>query len=121
MKCTNCGTFQSSDSCKLCGESLIAKAPKSTGVIPQKSKKRENEEEIYKVERVKFLQANPKCAVYPNLKSEEIHHKKGRTGTLFLDQNHWLAVSKKAHDKITKNPTWAVENGFSELRLKTTK
>jgi hypothetical protein len=120
MQCPSCGSHQSSDSCKLCGESLIAKKAKSTGIIPPKSEKREKEEEIYKVERVKFLEANPKCAVYPKLKAVEIHHKRGRTGDLYLDQRFWLAVSKKAHHEITTKHQWAIDNGYSELRLKTT-
>jgi hypothetical protein len=119
MICPNCKTHQSSDSCKLCGESLIARKAKVTE-IPQKSKKKDDEDKIYNIRRPIFLEANPKCAVYPNLKSEEVHHKKGRVGTLYLDERFWLPVSKKAHREIEKNPTWAVENGYSELRLKTT-
>lgn len=119
MICHECGSVQSGDSCKLCGASLIAQKAKSTG-IPQKSEKRIDEEKIYMEKRKKFLEENPKCAVYPSLKSTEVHHKRGRRGTLYLDEKHWLAVSKKGHNEITTKHQWALDNGFSELRLKTT-
>lgn len=119
-KCPNCSRIENSDVCWLCGTTIRAQAVKPVG-IPKVSKKRLDENEIYNKRRVEFLKENPKCAVYPELKSEEVHHKKGRIGKLFLDENFWLPVSKKAHDKITKNPTWAIKKGYSDLRLKTEK
>lgn len=58
------------------------------------------------------------CPIYPHLPVTDIHHKKGREGKLLLDTKFWLAVSRKAHIKITNNPKWAVENGYSLLRNK---
>ncbi len=69
-------------------------------------------------ERAKEFIKNKRCAVYPQLKAEEVHHKRGRTGPLLLDEAHWLPVSRKGHVKIEMNPRWAKEMGYSESRLK---
>ncbi len=69
-------------------------------------------------ERAKEFIKNKRCAVYPQLKAEEVHHKRGRTGDLLLDEAHWLPVSRKGHVKIEMNPRWAKEMGYSESRLK---
>lgn len=40
------------------------------------------------------------CPIFPNLKCEDIHHMRGRSGALLLDTRYWLAVSRKGHIKI---------------------
>jgi hypothetical protein len=85
--------------------------------IKKMSKKREVENKIYLEKRKVFLRNNPQCAVYPELEATECHHKMGRTGSLFLDERYWLAVSRKAHQEIENNPKWAKENGYSLNRL----
>lgn len=66
----------------------------------------------YRTLRKKFLELNPRCAVYPHLPATEIHHKKGR-GIYLNDVSTWLAVSRQGHRKIEENPEWAKEMGFS--------
>lgn len=83
--------------------------------------------EEYNRRRPGFLYKK-RCAVFPHLKATEIHHQKGREGyaddyarendiPLILDERYWLPVSSDGHKKITDNPDWARENGFSFLRL----
>lgn len=85
--------------------------------IPKRAEKEKPKDLIYKALRLKFLRENPRCAVFPDLKSCEVHHKKGR-GKYYLDVKTWLAVSRKGHQKIEANPEWAFSLGYSESRLK---
>lgn len=68
---------------------------------------------IYLRERKDFLVANPWCAwglkqTPPQyLRSEQIHHSRGRLGKLLLDQRYWLAVSAAGHEWIHRNQTQA--------------
>ena len=86
--------------------------------IPKISQKRKIENAKYIVLRNEFLgkKENSICPVTGE-KTTEIHHKKGRVGSLFLNTKFWLGVSRKGHLKIENNPEWAKENGFSENRL----
>jgi hypothetical protein len=123
-QCGNCGCYPKGDVCHLCGKKLGAvgadklsdDTPKGKPIRPF-SKKREKLNDEYNKEAKIFLKMNPRCAVYPELQSKEVHHKKGRTGKLLIDKRYWLAVSRKAHRKITDNPAWAIEHGYSLLRL----
>lgn len=56
------------------------------------------------------------CPVFPHLKVVDIHHMKGKEGSLFLDTRYWLAVSLNGHILIELNPRWAKENGYSLSR-----
>ncbi|HET6224641.1 MAG TPA: hypothetical protein VFF27_00085 [Bacteroidia bacterium] len=47
----------------------------------------------------------------------QIHHQKGRIGSLFLDENFWLPVSALGHKWIEEHPERAYKEGFSLLRL----
>lgn len=87
--------------------------------IPVMSAKRKKENAKYLKDRMDFLNKpeNKMCRVFTKLQATEVHHMKGRTGKLFLDQKFWLAVSRKGHQKIEMNPDWAKENGFSLNRL----
>ena len=86
--------------------------------IPKISQKRKIENAKYTVLRIEFLgkKENSICPVTGE-KTTEIHHKKGRVGSLFLNTKFWLGVSRKGHLKIENNPEWAKENGFSLSRL----
>lgn len=57
----------------------------------------------------------------------EVHHQKGRVGftdeyaiehniPALIDTRYWIAVCRKAHQKITENSAWAIEEGYSMLR-----
>lgn len=45
-------------------------------------------------------------------RSRDVHHKNGRTGTNLLDQGTWMAVSRRNHDRIHRNPGWARQHGY---------
>jgi hypothetical protein len=121
-KCPNCGSFPKGNEC-ICGKQIgaVGQDKSITEKIQQQirplSKKRQKENTEYNKEVKIFLKLNPKCAVYPELQSKEVHHKKGRIGKLLLDKRYWLAVSRKAHREITDNPAWAIEMGYSISRL----
>lgn len=68
-----------------------------------------------------------RCAVYPEQKATQVHHKKGRTGyaddwardngiPLLLDVRYWLPVSDDGHNEITNKSAWAFKMGFTILR-----
>lgn len=116
MKCTKCTSYVSGDYCQICGTILVLKEP-TKKKIPKRSEKGKEEDKVYYPRRKKFLKDNPRCAVYSELKSEDVHHKRGR-GIYYLDVSTWLAVSRRAHTEINENPEWAIEMGYSELRLK---
>lgn len=92
---------------------------KSYKPIKQKSDKRSKEEKIYAARRIVFLakKENQRCPVYPSQKTTEVHHKKGRIGSLYLDERYWLAVSHEGHKFIELNPIIAKEKGWSLSRL----
>ncbi len=46
------------------------------------------------------------------LPSEEVHHIAKRRGAMLNEQKYWLAVSKKNHERIEQNKSWARANGF---------
>ena len=86
--------------------------------IPKISQKKKIENLKYQVLRTEFLgkKENQVCPI-TGKKTTEIHHKKGRVGSLFLDIRYWLAVSREGHKKIEENPEWAKKEGYSLSRL----
>lgn len=80
--------------------------------IAKASPKRKEQQAIYEERRKEFLKKHPRCRIFPNLKSQEVHHMKGRAGDLFLDERYWMPVSSKAHTLITLKPTWARAKGY---------
>lgn len=72
----------------------------------------------YQKVRHKYLEDHPICKVCNINSSTQIHHKKGRMGTLLIKTCHFLAVCMDCHDKITNSPQWARDRGFSLDRLK---
>jgi hypothetical protein len=86
--------------------------------ISQISEKRKTEIQQYSILRKEFL-SDPKNQICPITKqpTTDVHHKKGRVGSLFLDTRYWLAVSREGHVMIEENPEWAKEKGYSLNRL----
>jgi hypothetical protein len=82
------------------------------------SDKRALENIIYKSERIKFLQL-PENRICPitNQPTTDVHHMKGRIGSLLLDKRFWKALSREGHKFVEENPIWAKENGYSLNRL----
>lgn len=71
---------------------------------------------VYKVERLKYLEKHPICEAKTNdctKEAQQIHHKKGRIGSLLTDPAYFLAVCHQCHVYIEVHPEEAKENGWS--------
>lgn len=86
--------------------------------IKKVSDKRKIENLKYKVLRIEFLSKteNQKCPI-TGKPTTDIHHMKGRIGSLLLDTRYWVALSREGHKFVEENPEWARKNGFSLNRL----
>lgn len=102
-------------------QTTIKTWPKKRTSISPKSKKRQEQDFLYRTKREKFLADHPVCqAQIQNLclgYSGEIHHKAGKIGKLYLDENNFLAICRPCHTWVTDHPKEAVEMGLSKLRL----
>lgn len=99
-------------------EKLKNKTKKPYKLKPM-SEKRKRDSLVYRDKRKTFLSLpeNKYCRVAKEvfneyLKTDQVHHMKGRTGKLYLYVPYWLAVSDKGHKWIHANPTKAYELGF---------
>lgn len=86
--------------------------------IPKVSKKRQVEQLQYQVLRTEFL-SKPENKICPitGRETTDIHHKKGRVGSLFLNTDFWIALSREGHKFVEENPEWSKANGYSLNRL----
>lgn len=85
--------------------------------IKPMSDKRKTESEIYSDKREQFLLTRW-CAYHGHgCIPTTVHHSKGRTGTLYLDERYWKALCMVAHEWVEKNPDKAKDLGLSESRL----
>lgn len=91
--------------------------------IPKASPKRRIQETLYSRSRKVFINNHPKCeANLPQVCtkiSTDVHHMKGRVGSLFLDERYWLSVCRGCHYWIEMRPEEAKLLGFSISRLQT--
>lgn len=90
--------------------------------IKPMSKKLSKERSEYRRLREEFLimPENLFCAVFPEKRSTEVHHMRGR-GKYLNDTSTWLAVSREGHEWIEMHPRLARERGFSMSRLQLVK
>ena len=110
---------------------------KRTRLAPM-SAKRKRDHAIYMKKRAAFLEAHPFCQVwiqrmgldeeaviqwggnYKDLagefgivpRSEDVHHVAGRSGSNYLDESTWLAVSREQHESIHSHPSFARRQGW---------
>jgi len=86
--------------------------------IKKVSDKRKIENAKYLVLRIEFLgkPENQKCPIIGK-PTTDVHHMKGRIGSLLLDTRYWVALSREGHKFVEENPEWAKENGYSLNRL----
>lgn len=72
----------------------------------------------YDRRRKKFIAENPLCQCCIALgekkpqRSKEVHHKRGRKGSNYLNVATWLATCPPHHMRIHREPAWAREHGF---------
>lgn len=79
-------------------------------------KRRIENREYMKLRRV-FLKGKPLCPIAlalwgERLPATEIHHIRGRAGSLLVDTRFWLPVSRKGHDWVEANRPEAVKRGW---------
>ncbi len=72
------------------------------------SEKRKREAKEYAKLRRMFLRENPQCAVLEvafdrQKPATDVHHSRGRAGTLYLDTRFWIPVSREGHRWIEEN------------------
>jgi len=77
-----------------------------------RSKLRSGQMRIYLHRRLVFLALHPRCVVFPSKPATDIHHARGRAGTLLLDERFWLPVSRAAHRWIDDHPLQARRAGW---------
>lgn len=127
MKTCKCGTeFKQYNSlntfcsaaCKFKYSKPVNIKLKSMKPISKVSDKRKIENAKYSVLRIEFLgkPENKICPITGKL-TTDVHHSKGRIGSLLLDTRYWIALSREAHKYVEENPEWAKENGYSLDRL----
>lgn len=105
-----------------CGETCrFGPKKKKRAVIRRQSIKRAEEYKLYYPAREKHLFEQKFCECGCGGYSVEIHHKKGKIGKLLYDKRYFMAVTRRCHRKITNNPVWAMEQGFTISRHKTEK
>lgn len=96
--------------------------------IRKVSVKRSKEMALYAKLRKDYLAAHPICEVwlYENAmtclhsgevpdnapRSQDIHHRAGRTGWRLNDVSHFLAVCRANHEWIHNNPSEARQKGY---------
>jgi hypothetical protein len=89
---------------------------KRTGRLRAVSKKLAPKLRQYSLQRVQFLQRNPRCQ-YRVLTGQccngatEVHHMQGR-GPNLLREETWMACCNRHHASIHANPRAARENGY---------
>lgn len=81
------------------------------------SKKRAVQNREYARLRREFLAEHPFCQIMHVLslkfiESTEIHHKKGREGTMLNDTEFWMAVSRRGHEIIHNSPEFSYKMGW---------
>lgn len=111
--------------CKQCWSSRTFKGMSSTKKPTAKKPMRLQSSKIvklnvaYTVLREQFMKNHPHCqARIPgcSIVATDIHHKKGRVGTLFLDDSEFLAVCRMCHAWIETHPAEAKLLDFSKSR-----
>jgi hypothetical protein len=113
--CKNFGKYA-----RYCNHYEVVEKPQAT--IPSISKNLKEDLKEYKIVREQFLKDNPFCEAglkCCQVKSSEVHHKRGR-GKNLCNVETFLAVCSSCHRIIEENPLFAKANGFSLSRLNKT-
>ena len=91
--------------------------------LAARSKKRATDERYYAALRRVWLgdSARPCASEGCRARATEVHHGKGRVGSLLCDVRWWLALCGPCHRFVTLHPGEAFEMGLSYHRNNTTK
>lgn len=91
--------------------------------IPYVSESRKLDNKLYKQARKEYLANHPYCERCLELntyffgRSNQIHHRKGRVGSLLFNNKFFMACCDDCHKYIEANPIEAKEKGWSISRL----
>ena len=58
---------------------------------------------LYRAAKARFLAEYPSCQCGCGRKSKEVHHTRGRLGSLLLDETYWLALAPECHEWVHNN------------------
>lgn len=81
--------------------------------LPRMSKNRTRERVLYEKRKKVFLTGNTRCFACGHrirYQDRELHHLRGRAGTLFLDERFWRMACDECHELIHQHPAWAIKN-----------
>lgn len=84
----------------------------------QQSDSMAHREKLYKKAKREYMAAHPRCEACPVITfdppapSTDLHHKRGRAGTLLYDKRFFMAGCRTCHDWIHDNPAKARELGL---------
>lgn len=97
---------------KVPGAQVSRKTERKTRVRPR-SPKMEGRMRAYWKLAAEYLKANRKCQC-PGCwnRSRDIHHARGRVGSLLTDWRHWLALCRPCHNWVAEHPEAARLAGF---------
>lgn len=110
-----CTHIKSSSYCKICE---VKPEKKKRKRIPQMSEKMKADNKKYLKARTNFLSLNLVCQFEKcTNKATQVHHRKGRIGSLLINENYFMAVCSTCHQIIEENPEYAKEKGYSVSRL----
>lgn len=79
------------------------------------SPRRSAEAKVYRERKKVFLGEHTHCFsckrfVYGPLR--DLHHTRGRAGSLYLDERFWVMLCRHCHDVVHTHQKWAVEEGL---------
>lgn len=69
---------------------------------------------LYARKAKRFRAEHPWCGRC-NLRATDVHHKRGRVGSLLTDERHWVTLCRSCHDWVGANPGQAAEAGWLDL------
>ncbi len=67
---------------------------------------------LYTKKRKVFLRLRTMCELCGTRASQDVHHRRGRYGSAFLDEKTWMALCRLCHDWIHQHPKEARELGL---------
>lgn len=89
------------------------KAAKRKAPVKKVSTKRKRDASVYTRRKAEFFKAHPVCQ-FPGCKkpTSDLHHSRGRAGSLFLDERFWKALCRDHHNWVGENMDAAREMGL---------
>ena len=93
--------------------SFVPSRTESRTRVRARSKRMESKMAQYRKLKDEFLRAFPNCQCGGcRNASQEIHHARGRVGSLLLDWRYWLALYRSCHRWLGDNPVKARSHGL---------